>query len=63
MLFLVLALLLLSAAVAFGLSVLRMPKRPKARPGPALAFDIVRDETAFVDDADFAALARGRHQT
>lgn len=65
MLFLVLALLLLSAAVAFGLSVLRMPERPKRRsvPPPALAFDVVRDETAFVDDPDFAALARGRHQT
>ncbi len=65
MLFLVLALLLLSAAIAFGLSVLRMPERPKRRPAPApvLAFDeadrLVRGEP----DPDLAAIARGRRQT
>jgi hypothetical protein len=65
MLFLILALLLLSAAVAFGLSVLRMPERSKLRPAtaPARAFDesdrLVRGEP----DPDLAAIARGRRQT
>jgi hypothetical protein len=63
MLFLILALLLLSAAIAFGLSALRVAERPTRRQTSALAFDVVRDETAFVDDPDFTALARGRHQT